>query len=165
MSVSTPLRGTSLPTKVRIGPSSGSPRCARASAAGRSTKTRVSAPLGTIRIGRRGVASASAASAIARLTEQIQPMSSIASTTRSRLRGPWAGTSSTSARWAVATTGTPSSAPIRVAAQPSGTTIWAWMTSNGQRAWIRRRGPEIEKSIASELRWPRRAPGSVSLRG
>ena len=159
------MRGTSLPTKVTIGPSSGRPRWARASDAGRLTKTRVSAPLGTIRIGRRGVASASAASAIAWLTEQIQPMSSMASITRARLRGPWAGTSSTSARCAVATTGTPSSLPIRAAAQPSGTTIWAWITSKGQRAWMRRSERPIASSIASLLRWPRRAPGSVSLRG
>ena len=91
------------------------PGGARASAASRGMKTAVSAPFGTTSTGRRGMARPSAASAIARLTAQTWSMPATASSTRRRLRGPWAGTSSTSARWAVATTGTP-----RRAAHPRG---------------------------------------------
>ena len=74
-----------------------------------------------------------------------------ASSTRRRLRGPWPGTSSTSARWAVATTGTPRRPPIHAAAQPSGTSMCAWITSNGQRPCTARSGPAIDRSIASAV--------------
>ncbi len=134
ISASTPLRGTSLPTKVTSGPSSRRPSRSRASERSRGMKTLVSAPFGTTSTGRRGDARRSAAAAIAALTAVIWSIDATASATWSRERPPRAGTSSTSARWVVASTGTQRSSATFAAAQPSGTSMWAWITSKGQRS-------------------------------
>ena len=165
MRSSTPLRGTNLPTYEMVGASGSSPRRSRATRASRGMNTVASAPLGTTVIARRGRAMASAAWPMAWLTVTTASRFSMASATRIRDAAPMAGMSSTSARWAVPTAGTPSPCPTRAAAQPSGTTICAWITSIGHSRWMPCTVLRTPNRKASALRWPRRAPGSVSLRG
>ncbi len=99
------------------------PSRARVSPRSRGKNTVVSAPFGTTSTGRTGVPACSVASRMARLTVAIWSMDSTAWRTCAANRGLRATRSMTSARWAVASTGTPSSRPTRAAAQPSGTSI------------------------------------------